>query len=209
MKKRTPKLSAGSMADIAFLLLVFFLLVTEIPEDHGLLTHLPEEPACEDCFTHERNMLQVKLGKHGELLVDGEYSSLDQLRTQAERFYRNGGILVERPADPNYPQRKWVGAEGASLDAKQELTVRVLGNYRAMPRVAGIQLDARPFTPYPWYVEVNDALVGARFTVMNEVLKAKGLPVWEVMENDPAYRKEVLAVETAVPDRAMDLLPTE
>ncbi|MGC6532584.1 MAG: biopolymer transporter ExbD [Flavobacteriales bacterium] len=57
MKKRTPKLSAGSMADIAFLLLVFFLLVTEIPEDRGLLTHLPEEPACEDCFTHERNML--------------------------------------------------------------------------------------------------------------------------------------------------------
>ena len=45
MHKRIPQRSAGSMADIAFLLLGFFCLVTETHEDCGLLPHLPEEPA--------------------------------------------------------------------------------------------------------------------------------------------------------------------
>ena len=74
--------------------------------------------------------------------------------------------------------------------------------------MAAIQLDARPFTPCPWYVEVNDLPAGARRTVMNEVLKAKGLHTWEVMEKGPPAAIRGLAVETAVPERAMDLLQT-
>ena len=74
--------------------------------------------------------------------------------------------------------------------------------------MAAIRLDAQPFTPYPWYVEVKDLPAGARRAVMNEVLKAKGLHAWKVMENDPAYSKQELAVETAVPDRALYLLQT-
>ena len=52
--------------------------------------------------------------------------------------------------------------------------------------MADIQLDARPFTPCPWYVEVNDLPAGAYRTVMNEVLQTKGLHTWEVMEKGPA-----------------------
>lgn len=60
--------------------------------------------------------------------MDGEYRSLDELRTQVVRFFRNGGTMAARPADPNYPKRRWLGSEGSALDGTQELTVQVLGN---------------------------------------------------------------------------------
>jgi biopolymer transport protein ExbD len=87
-----PEVNAGSMADIAFLLLIFFLVTTTIETDAGLDRMLPPiEPPDTDVVIKQKNIFQVNINKNGQLLADEELISLDQLRAKATAFLDNGG----------------------------------------------------------------------------------------------------------------------
>lgn len=93
--KRTqaPEINASSMADIAFLLLIFFLVTTEIVEDQGVLVRLPpwsDEPPPE-LKLNERNVFQVLVNKNDELLVRQEPAQLSSIRAAAKNFIMNPG----------------------------------------------------------------------------------------------------------------------
>lgn len=88
-----PEVNAGSMADIAFLLLIFFLVTTTIETDAGLDRMLPpidlEKP--EDVIIKEKNIFTVNINKDGQLLVEKELSDIKKLKEQAIAFLDNGG----------------------------------------------------------------------------------------------------------------------
>ena len=87
-----PEVNAGSMADIAFLLLIFFLVTTTIETDAGLDRMLPPiEPPDTDVVIKQKNIFQVNINKNGQLLADEELIDLKQLRTKAMGFLDNGG----------------------------------------------------------------------------------------------------------------------
>jgi biopolymer transport protein ExbD len=87
-----PEVNAGSMADIAFLLLIFFLVTTTIETDAGLDRMLPPiEPPDTDVVIKEKNIFQVNINKNGQLLADEELVDLKNLRTKAMAFLDNGG----------------------------------------------------------------------------------------------------------------------
>ncbi len=87
-----PEVNAGSMADIAFLLLIFFLVTTTIETDAGLDRMLPPiEPPETDVVIKQKNIFQVNINKNGQLLADEELTDLKQLRTKAMAFLDNGG----------------------------------------------------------------------------------------------------------------------
>ena len=93
-KKELSPINAGSMADIAFLLLIFFLITTTMDVDTGLqrrLPRLPDEDQQEDSSDKikERNVFVVLVNKHDELLVEGKLMDLHQLRQQAKDFIAN------------------------------------------------------------------------------------------------------------------------
>ena len=91
--KKTPQnatVNAGSMADIAFLLLIFFLVTTTIETNEGILARLPpweyiEEPAP----MLERNVLRIKINAHNELLVEGKRIHIGELRFLTKEFIHN------------------------------------------------------------------------------------------------------------------------
>lgn len=89
----TPEINAGSMADIAFLLLIFFIVATTMDVDSGLTTKLPpmpeEEQKPEDNQIKERNVLTVLVNANNQLLVEGEWGSIDRLKDQAKEFVAN------------------------------------------------------------------------------------------------------------------------
>ena len=88
---QAPEINASSMADIAFLLLIFFLVTTEIVEDQGVLVRLPpwsDEPPPE-LKLNQRNVFQVLVNKNNELLVRNEPADLKDLRDQAKNFILN------------------------------------------------------------------------------------------------------------------------
>ena len=87
-----PEVNAGSMADIAFLLLIFFLVTTTIETDAGLDRMLPPiEDITDPPIIKEKNILKVMLNKDGQLLVDEELTDIKDLREKTIAFLDNGG----------------------------------------------------------------------------------------------------------------------
>lgn len=85
-------MNAGSMADIAFLLLIFFLVTTTIETDAGLDRMLPPiEPPDTDVVIKQKNIFTVNINKNGQLLVEEELMDLKNLREAAMAFLDNGG----------------------------------------------------------------------------------------------------------------------
>ncbi len=83
--------NAGSMADIAFLLLIFFLVTTNILQDQGLLVRLPvwDDPSTRLLTLNEDKVFSVKINALDELLVEKEASALSDLATQLQAFLQN------------------------------------------------------------------------------------------------------------------------
>lgn len=97
------EIPTAGMADIAFLLLIFFLVTTTINVDTGIGMTLPpklqdqEPPPVKD-----RNMFKVLVNAQGELLVEEEQASIEQLRDRVKRHVTNYGEepdLAESPSD--------------------------------------------------------------------------------------------------------------
>ena len=85
------EINAGSMADIAFLLLIFFLVTTTMAEDKGILVKLPpwsDEPP-EIARLKERNVFSVLVNASNQLLVRGEPTDIDNLKDRTKEFISN------------------------------------------------------------------------------------------------------------------------
>ncbi|MEW4924594.1 biopolymer transporter ExbD [Algibacter sp. 2305UL17-15] len=90
----SPEVNAGSMADIAFLLLIFFLVTAAIPKDTGINRQLPKEcPPGIDCnsIIAERNILKIAINAKNEIMVDNEIATVDDIKDLAKTFLDNNG----------------------------------------------------------------------------------------------------------------------
>ncbi|MEP3838342.1 MAG: biopolymer transporter ExbD [Algibacter sp.] len=91
-KRAAPEVNAGSMADIAFLLLIFFLVTTTIETDSGINRKLPPmEESEEDVIIKQKNIFTVLLNGKDQLLVEDEIMEVKDLRKAAKEFLDNGG----------------------------------------------------------------------------------------------------------------------
>ncbi|WP_297794691.1 biopolymer transporter ExbD [uncultured Eudoraea sp.] len=134
-----PEVNAGSMADIAFLLLIFFLVTTTIETDAGLDRMLPPmEPPDTDVVIKQKNIFTVNINKSGQLLVEEELLDLKQLRQRAIAFLDNGG-------------------DGSCKYCKGKRDASSSDN----PAKAIISLKNDRETRYGTYITVQNELVGA------------------------------------------------
>ncbi len=85
------EINAGSMADIAFLLLIFFLVTTTIVEDKGILVRLPpwSEDEVDPTKLKTRNVFSVLVNAQNQLLVRGEPTDVNDLKNRAKEFIVN------------------------------------------------------------------------------------------------------------------------
>lgn len=134
-----PEVNAGSMADIAFLLLIFFLVTTTIETDSGLDRMLPPiEPPEEDVVIKQKNIFTVNINKNGQLLAEEELIDLKDLREAAMAFLDNGG-------------------DGSCNYCKGRKNPESSDN----PTKAIISLKNDRETKYATYITVQNELVGA------------------------------------------------
>ena len=93
MAKKIPQINASSMADISFLLLIFFLVTTSMDVNQGLARRLPApvppDQKVEDTDINKRNLLVVKINSANQLMVQGQEIDIKQLRTKAKEFISN------------------------------------------------------------------------------------------------------------------------
>ena len=92
-KRAVPGINSSSTADIAFMLLIFFLITTSMDTDRGLARRLPPPPEQnqkdDNILKKERNVLQVRLNKDDQLMCGKEYIDIKQLREKAKEFIAN------------------------------------------------------------------------------------------------------------------------
>lgn len=166
-----PEVNAGSMADIAFLLLIFFLVTTTIEVDQGINRKLPpiqENP--EEPPINKRNILTVLVNMNNQILVNEELMELSDLRKTAIDFLENNGKNIcsycEGSKDPTLSD--------SPLDA-----------------VISLSNDAE--TTYETYIAVQNELVAAyNFLRNRESIKKYGVPFTDLenIYSNPASKSD-------------------
>ncbi len=154
-KREIPEVNAGSMADIAFLLLIFFLVTTTMDTDTGLARMLPP-PVPKDQEPpppiNDRNVFSVLLNSNNQLLVEGKPMRVEELKDAAKDFILN-------------PNRK------EDLPDFKEKEVEFFGVVEVSKGVISLQNDNG--TQYQMYLTVQNELQRAYTELRNELAKRK------------------------------------
>ncbi|MFO7848059.1 MAG: biopolymer transporter ExbD [Balneolaceae bacterium] len=101
-KMEEPEINGSSLADIAFLLLIFFLVVTTIDVDAGIGLVLPPIPDdVEPPPVRERNLLNILVDAQGRVLLDGDVSSISEVRDRVKEFVDNPNNSEELSESPD------------------------------------------------------------------------------------------------------------
>ena len=95
-RRDTPEINAGSMADIAFLLLIFFLVTTTMDVDAGISRRLPEKQPLDappPPIVKERNVFEIVINRNNDILVENDYRKVNEIKQLAIDFIDNGGSI--------------------------------------------------------------------------------------------------------------------
>ena len=109
-KKKTPAINSSSTADIAFLLLCYFLMTTTMGSQTGLQRRLPPMPSADqqvqDQKVNRRNIIVVRINSADRILAGSEAIDISQLKDKIKEF------LTNPLNDPNLPEKKEIEIEG-------------------------------------------------------------------------------------------------
>jgi biopolymer transport protein ExbD len=166
MAKKTVEVPAASLADIAFMLLIFFLVTTTMDVDSGLERRLPqwqeEEPENNDQIK-ERNVFVVLVNRNNDLLVEGEVTRIEDLRDKAKEF------VLNPYNEDNLPEKK-------------ATEVPFFGTMEVTKGVISLRNDLD--TKYGTYLAVQNELVGAINELREELAKSKFGKSYKDLEKD-------------------------
>jgi biopolymer transport protein ExbD len=118
-ERSVPPINAGSMADIAFLLLIFFIVATTMDTDSGILTKLPPMPEEEQeppPDINDRNVLEVLVNAQDQLLVEGDWTDVTELRDITKEFITNPAGREDLPESPTKAVVSLQNDRGTSYD---------------------------------------------------------------------------------------------
>jgi biopolymer transport protein ExbD len=151
-RKESPEINAGSMADIAFLLLIFFLVTTTMNVDAGISRKIPQkQEITSEIDINERNILEVNINKNNALFVDGKTIQLKELKQIAINFIDNGGGL-----DINKNNCDWCNGNKEKSSSDH-------------PTKAIISIKTDRTTTYETYISTLDVLNSAYTNLRNKL----------------------------------------
>ena len=188
--REAPEINAGSMADIAFLLLIFFLVSTTMDTDSGIVRKLPPMPEKEkqedQVDVKERNIFVVLVNRNNQLLVEGELMNIRDLRSAAKEF------VLNTYDDPNLPAKEWI-------------EVPIFGQVEVTKKhVISLQNDRG--TSYGMYIAVQNELAAAYNELRDELSMRKfGMKYSELKGEDNEERRD--AIEDVYPMKISEAEP--
>lgn len=199
MARKTPEIPSASMADIAFMLLIFFLVATTMDMDRGLSRRLP--PIIEDqqdtakIDVLKRNVFVVLINKNDQLLVNGEYIQVDNLREKTKEFVinpANDKKLPEKEALSALKEKALATGESKAAENFQK-AIDILGeDYKRSKGIVSLQNDRG--TSYKIYIAVQNELVAAFNELRDEYSMRKFSKKFDDLDEEQQE-----AVQAAIP----------
>ena len=203
-RRENPEINAGSMADIAFLLLIFFLVTTTMNVDSGVSKKLSEKPPADYVppVIKEKNIFEVSINRNNELLVEGERMDIKNLKETAIAFIDNGG--GEGKVENGVASGSCDYCKGERSESSSD-----------HPNKAIISVQSDRLTEYGTYLKVQDQLLKAYSSLRNRLSVAKyKIPFTELEEaykddkNNENLKKKVEFIKTSYPQIISDQEPT-
>jgi biopolymer transport protein ExbD len=205
-RRENPEINAGSMADIAFLLLIFFLVTTTMDVDSGVSKKLAEKtpPLEEPPIVKKKNIFEVSINRNNQLFVEGEVMELKDLKEAAVNFIDNGG------GKGNPVNGEKVGKECDYCNGEKN------PESSDHPNKAVISVESDRATEYGTYVSVQNELLRAYSDLRNQLAQKKyGVSFTELEEafkegnrKDEDLKKKIKDIKSSYPQVITDTNPT-
>lgn len=179
-KRSVQEINASSMADIAFLLLIFFLVTTTMSVDKGLSRRLPpplppDQKEKKDVEVNQRNTFVVLINSRNQVLAQNEFLDVSELREKVKEFIKNEGN------DPHLPELLPMDVE---IDGRTEQVMTTSSHIISLQNDRG--------TTYQKYIEVQNELVAAYNEVRDEFARARfGVGYSELTEERQAAIQQI------------------
>ncbi len=184
MARKIPEIPSASLADIAFMLLIFFLVTTTMDVDSGLERRLPpyiSEDQPDPPPIKDRNVFSVLVNQHNQLMVKGEPCRVEDLREKTKEFLAN----------PN---------DKETLPEKKIEYVEFFGEVPITKGVISLRNDLG--TQYYMYLKVQNELLAAINELRNELARSEfGKPY------DNLEREQQKAIRKIYPQKISEAEP--
>lgn len=233
-RREIGEINAGSMADIAFLLLIFFLVTTTMEVDAGIGVQLPLKldnpiPPEDQPEVIERNVLEIMANSNDELLVEGDFIRIEELEDIVFDFYTaNKRGIDENPNMPMYTEitqpkctdniakiesklegnedDKFLNGELSKWKAKLVLCKEFPeGKYMEMNKSALIQLKNQAGTSYGLYIEIRNILTRVINSLRVEACEDMGWgDYFELDKENLDDQEKIKMLRILVPERIIE-----
>ncbi|MGJ8744107.1 ExbD/TolR family protein [Polaribacter sp.] len=203
-RRENPEINAGSMADIAFLLLIFFLVTTTMNVDSGVSKKLSEKPPADYVppVIKEKNIFEVNINRNNELLVEGERMDVKNLKEAALAFIDNGG--GEGKIENGVKTGPCTYCKGEKSESSSD-----------HPNKAIISVQSDRGTEYGTYIKVQNELLRAYTELRNRLSKEKYKLSFDELEEaysddreNEALKRKVEFIKASYPQIISDAEPT-
>ncbi|NOQ75826.1 MAG: hypothetical protein GQ574_27725 [Crocinitomix sp.] len=231
-RRKIDEINAGSMADIAFLLLIFFLVTTTMEVDAGIGKTLPlklDIPPPTNPPVPERNVLKISANLNDGLMVEDKEIQLDELYEVVYSFYTANRFQNDADINmPNFkvitlndckvqiktfqdqlilsPSSKYLKNEVAKWKTKRELCLASPDRaYKEIANSAIIRFAVQSKTSYGLYVEIHNILK----TVVNELRKETCEKMewgdyYDLRDDDPDDHAIIEKLRILIPERIIE-----
>ncbi|MBQ3677602.1 MAG: biopolymer transporter ExbD [Bacteroidales bacterium] len=179
MGKKVPEINSSSMADISFMLLIFFLVATTMDTDKGLFRMLPpyQDPTeqQEDIKVLDKNLFVVLVNKDDKFMVEKKPMNFRELRKSCKEFLLN---MNNDESDKRYP-------------GYTEESIPGIGKVKVTKAIVSIQNDRS--TSYEKYIEVQNEIIAA-YNEVKDVYSLKYFkkPFKDLKENQQDIIKQII-----------------
>lgn len=158
-RRSAPAVNAGSMADIAFLLLIFFLVATEIVTDKGISIILPEYYEGPPGQVADNNVLNILINKEDDLLIEKKDAQIDEVQERVIDFVLNERDLNNRPSSPQKAIISIHNDKETSYEVYIEVYSQIQAAYKSMRNEAALSKYDLLFDQLPYEKKRNIASI--------------------------------------------------
>jgi len=202
-KRSIPEINAGSMADIAFLLLIFFLVTTTMDKDTGMLRQMSMkiDQIDKPPEVRKRNLMKIRANAQNQIQVRSELTEISDIKEKVDYFYRANMVadtdgeypeyitvskytcdtsiaaidrFLEAVSDESFVEFK--EAERREWEKRLAVINTLKGSYREMHRAAAIQIELQTKTHYEILISIMNEVKAA----INDIRDEKGKEIYGI-----------------------------